>query len=110
MATQDVGPSDPAVLRLIERQNAALLQPAGLTSPPAVTGGQASSSSSSSNVRSLAPIVSGSEVLYPQSTSSVSGNEVTITSSANNQSGDVTTVYTSSGKIAVTSINQTVYN
>ena len=55
MATQDVGPSDPAVLRLIERQNAALLQPAGLTSPPAVTGGQASSSSSSSNVRSLAP-------------------------------------------------------
>ena len=110
MATQDVGPSDPSILRIIERQNAALLQPAGLTAPPTVNGGQTTSAASSGTVRSLAPVVSGSEVLYPQSTTGVSGNEVTITSSANNQSGDVTTVYTSSGKIAVTSINQTVYN
>lgn len=109
MATQDVGPSDPAVLRLLEIQNASLQQPAGLKAPPAVDGG-ATSTTSSGTIRSLAPIVSGSEVLYPQATSTTSGNAVTITSSLNNQSGDVTTVYTSSGKITATTINQTIYN
>ena len=109
MATQDVGPSDPAILRLIESQNAALIQPAGLTAPPAVNGSQPTSSSVGT-VRSLAPIVSGSEVLYPQATSTTSGNAITITSSVNNQSGDITTVYTSTGKITATTINQTIYN
>jgi hypothetical protein len=52
--------------------------------------------------------VSGSEVLYLQSTTSTSRGAVTINSSINNESGDITTVYSTNGQITVNPINQTI--
>jgi hypothetical protein len=105
----DIGGGDPSVLRQIERQNAALQAPRGLTTPPSVTGSSGPNVTTTAGaVRNLAPVVSGSETLFPQSTTATSNNAVTINSSINNDTGDVTTVYSTNGRITVNPINQTI--
>ena len=106
----EVGGNDPSVQRQIERQNAALQQSrTGLSSPPSVSGTTGPNVTTTAGaVRNLAPIVSGSETLFPQSTTATSNNAVTINSSINNDTGDVTTVYSTNGRITVNPINQTI--
>jgi hypothetical protein len=107
--TPTAGSGDPSVLRQVERQNAALTTRPQVSAAPSVVGTSGTSTSTTSNNRrSLAPVVSGSEVLYPQSTTSTSRDAVTINSSVNNDSGDVTTVYSTNGQITVNPINQTI--
>ena len=105
----EIGGNDPSVQRQIEKQNAALQAPRGLTTPPSVTGSSGPNVTTTAGaVRNLAPIVSGSETLFPQSTTTTSNNAVTINSSINNDTGDVTTVYSTNGRITVNPINQTI--
>jgi hypothetical protein len=78
------------------------------TAPPTVSTSGTATSSGSTIARGITPIVSGSDVTYPQATEATSNNSVTITSSVNNDSGDVVTVYTSPSTITVSAINQTV--
>lgn len=104
---QDIGGSDPSIERQIQRQTSTILSTGGVSAPPAVNTGS-SLSGQTANLRSVAPVVSGSETVFPQSTAQTSGNAVTITSSVNNDSGDITTVYTSASRINVNPVNQTI--
>ena len=101
-----VNGSDPSIQRQVERQTAATL--ARVEGPINVGAGTTTPSPTVGRVRSTAPIISGSEVIYPQSTAGTSIDSVTITSSANNEAGDVTTVYSTNGQITVNPINQTI--
>jgi len=105
----EIGGNDPSILRQIERQNTVAQTGAGLLTPPTVsTNGNATSAGTTSSGISLAPIVTNTDTLYPQSTAGTTSNAVTITSSYNNQTGDVTTVYSSATRIVVNPINQTI--
>lgn len=107
--TPQVNSSDPAVAIQVQRENAALQRQSAIARAPSVTGSSTTTTTTASRAtRSLAPVVSGSEVLYPQSTTSTSRDAVTINSSVNNDSGDVTTVYSTGGAITVNPINQTI--
>jgi hypothetical protein len=108
-----INSSDPAVAIQIQRETNSLLgqvtrSSATLSSAPSVNGSNNAATSVSPTTRSIAPIVSGSEVLYLQSTTSTSRDAVTINSSINNESGDITTVYSTNGQITVNPINQTI--
>jgi hypothetical protein len=104
-----VNSSDPAVAIQVQRENAALQRSATLAAAPSVNGSSTTTTTTASRVgRSIAPVVSGAEVLYPQSTTTTSSNAVTINSSVNNDVGDVTTVYSTGGAITVNPINQTI--
>ena len=104
---QDISGSDPSIERQIQRQTSTLLSTGGVSAPPTINTGS-TTSNRSGNIRSIAPVVSGSETVFPQSTAQTSGNSVTITSSINNDSGDITTVYTSASRINVNPVNQTI--
>ncbi len=106
-----INSSDPAVAIQVQRENAALQsqRQTALSSAPLVNGSSNVTTTTASRAgRSVAPVVSGSEVLYPQSTTTTSSNAVTINSSVNNDIGDVTTVYSTGGAITVNPINQTI--
>lgn len=104
---QDIGGSDPSIERQIQRETSTVLSAGRVSGPPPVNTGS-SLSGQTANLRSIAPVVSGSETVFPQSTAQTSGNAVTITSSVNNDSGDITTVYTSASRINVNPVNQTI--
>jgi hypothetical protein len=102
----NVNGSDPSILRQIQRQtDTALVKPA---SNPTVVGGTTTPTVTSSGIRAVAPVVSGEDVIFPQSTTTTSSNSVTINSSVNNDTGDITTVYTTAGRITVNPINQVI--
>jgi hypothetical protein len=99
--------SDPSILRQQERQTASTLS-RRITAPATVSTSGNITSNATGAIRTLAPIVSGSDVVFPQSTTATSNNSVTVTSSINNDSGDVTTVYSTGGAITVNPVNQTI--
>jgi hypothetical protein len=104
-----INSSDPTVAIQVQRENAALQRQSAIAAAPSVNGSSTVTTTTASRAtRSIAPVVSGSEVLYPQSTTSTSRDAVTINSSVNNDSGDVTTVYSTNGQITVNPINQTI--
>jgi hypothetical protein len=100
-----VNGSDPSIQRQVERQTATTL---ARVEGPVNVGAGTTTPASTGRTRSTAPVVSGSEVIYPQSTTGTSSDAVTITSSTNNDSGDITTVYSTNGQITVNPINQTI--
>jgi hypothetical protein len=107
--TPQAGSGDPTVLRQVERQNAALTTRPQLSAAPSVTGTSGTSTSTvSNNALALAPVVNGSETLYPLSTATTTSNAITISSSINNDTGDITTIYAAGGKVTATAINQTI--
>jgi hypothetical protein len=108
-----INSSDPSVANQIQRETNSLLgrvtrSSATLATAPSVNGSSNTATSVSSTTRSIAPIVSGTEVLYLQSTTSTSRDAVTINSSINNDTGDITTVYSTNGQITVNPVNQTI--
>jgi hypothetical protein len=107
--TPQVNSGDPAVAIQVQRENAALQRQSAIARAPSVSGSSTTTTTTASRTtRSIAPVVSGAEVLYPQSTTTTSSNAVTINSSVNNDVGDVTTVYSTNGAITVNPINQTI--
>lgn len=104
-----INSSDPSVAKQIQRETNSLLRQPTLASAPSVNGSaNATITPTSQAIRTLAPIVGATEVVYPQSTAATSNNAVTISSSLNNDTGDITTVYSSNGQITVNPINQTI--
>ena len=102
----NINGSDPSILQQIQRQTgAALAKP---VSNPTVIGGTTTPNVATGTIRALAPVISGQDVIYPQSTTTTSSNAVTINSSINNDTVDVTTVYSTGGRITVNPINQTI--
>ena len=98
--------SDPAILRQLERQTATILiRPAAV---PGTVPASGNITTTAGAVRNLAPVISGNDTVFPQSTTATSNNSVTVTSSINNDSGDITTVYATDGAITVNPINQTI--
>ena len=107
--TPEAGAQDPSVLRQIERQNAALATRPQLSAAPSVTGTSGTPAGNvNNNLRALAPIVSGTDTIYPLSTTTTTSNGIIINSTVNNDSGDITTVYSTNGAVSSTAINQTI--